>query len=192
LNKSALLAVFCGWSLAGKSTVAGIVAAALDIRLIDIDRNIRYPVFGMPHPYPDASDELMRRDAEEMMGSYELLWHAAEIHIRLQRSVIVCCTLSREAYQTDLEGISQRNPEANLKIVRCIPQNDDQAEILRRLNNPDRSFGENCFSSVNSYEGYLRVKNRYQAIRLPHFEINTSPPHTAETCAQRALEYILT
>ena len=190
MTDSVLLMIVCGWPLAGKSTVAREVSENLGIRLLDIDRDIRVPMFGLPHPHPNTSDELTRRDQDEMRGSYELLWHAVEIYIRLNRHVIACCTLSRQIYQDALASVCLRNPAAKLRIVQCRPQNDGQEEITRRLDSPDRKFGTNCFSSVNSHERYEEVKRRYATISLPHLELDTSPPNTLESCVRDALTYI--
>src|SRR5882724_11512886 len=99
MTSQPMLIVICGWPLSGKNTIAAGIAHHLAMHYIDIDRDIRRPIFGMPNPQPNRSPDLMRRDHDEMLGSYKILWCSADIHLSLGRDLCVSCTLSREAYQ---------------------------------------------------------------------------------------------
>src|ERR1700704_958192 len=95
-----------------------------------------------------------------MTASYERLLKAADICLRLKRSLIVTATFSREHYQLELLKLLAKNPHAKPRIIWCIPINDSEDEVGRRLS---RGFGEGCYTgSVTSLERYLDVKERFQ------------------------------
>ena len=182
-----MLVVVCGWPMAGKSTVARELSRKLGIHHVDIDDNIRFPIFGTPHPHPNSSPELMQKDREEIASSYELLMNAVDVYLRLSRSLIITATFSRKIGQEKLKAVCDRYPNSELKVVQCLPKNDDDEEIQKRLS--DRVFGKNCFSSVNSSERYNEVKNRFEPILLPHLKIDTTKPFAF--CIKEALEYLV-
>ncbi len=123
-----------------------------------------------------------------MKGAYELLFASVGMNLRMPRSLIVTATFSRTSYWKNFFATFSC-PAPHLKIIWCRPQNDSDEEIQRRLDG--RQFGINCWSSVNSLERYHEVKNRYETIKLPHLELDTSPPHTVDESAEKALAYIL-
>jgi predicted kinase len=183
-----LLVVICGWPLAGKGTVARRVSQMLHIRHLDIDNNIRRPVFGLPHPHPELSSALMQQDVQEMLASYKLLLLAADCFLEQRRSLILTATFSRRTYQEMLATVVSKHPEVRLKVLWCYPTNDSTNEVTRRL---EKRRHENNASSVNSIDRYLEVKSRFEPLELPHLRIETSAPASEEDTLRRAAEYIL-
>lgn len=192
------LIVVCGWPVSGKTTIAKILEERLNADLkdpaipkvhrVDIDE-VRRVSIGLPYPHPDESEMLMAKDRLEMGGAYRLLLETADWHLEQGRSVIVTATFSRnKGGQSRILELLEKHTNTTLKVVQCLPTNDPQEEIERRL---ARGFGEGYVGGVNSYKRYLEVKNRYEPIELPHIEIDTSPPHTPEECAAEALRHIL-
>lgn len=182
------LIVVCGWPASGKTTIAELLGATLELRVLDIDSNVRYPIFGAPHPHPDSSPELRKKDIEEMAASYELLITAAGTYLKLHRSLIITATFSRKKGQEDLIALCQKYLDVKLSVIWCIPQNDNPQEIEHRLRL--RVEGGNYFGAVNSLPRYNEVKNRYEPILLPHLQINTSSPETPKSLLPSILEYI--
>lgn len=183
-----LLSVICGWPLCGKGTIARAVSERLRIRHLDIDENIRRPIFGPPHPHPETSPELMKQDGQEMLASYKLLLLAADCFLEQRRSVILTATFSRMSYQEMLAATLGKHPHAKARIIWCYPKNDSPEEVCRRL---EKRRLEGSASSVNSMERYLEVKGRFEPIELLHLQIDTSPPNTEEACVRQALAYIV-
>lgn len=185
--KCPTLVVICGWPVSGKDTIASLIQSQLGIHWVDIDK-VRHLCIGLPYPHPDESEELMEKDGLEMRRAYQLLLYNADLHLSDGRSLMITATFSRKSGQDELATIMAKYPWATLKVVQCLPMNDSQEEIERRL---ARGFGGGYVGGVNSYNRYLKVKNRYDRIKLDHLEIDTSPPNTPEECAQEALRYIL-
>lgn len=173
--------------MSGKSTIARELSKKLKIHWIDIDDNIRFPLFGLPHPHPNSSPELMARDQEEVLLSYGVLLNAIENYIHLGRSLIVTATFSRETGQEKLREICEKYPNVEMKVLWCLPNADTTEEIQKRLSS--RVFGENCFSSVNSLKRYNEVKNRFEPIKLPHHKLDTTMP--LNKCLKDALAYLI-
>lgn len=185
--KQPTLIVVCGWPLSGKTTIAKIVAKRLGIHRIDIDE-LRHLCIGLPHPHPNTSPELMKKNNLEMGVAYELLLHVADIHLRLGRSVIIIATFSKMVGQEDLLAVLKNHPEASMRIVWCFPFDDNEEEIKRRL---ARGFGEGYVGGVNSLERYRETKKGFESIALPHIKIDTSSLVTQHECVTRAIGYII-
>jgi len=195
-----LFVVVCGWPLSGKSTLASRLAETLCTRHLDINLNVRAPIFGPPKF--ESYEEFRETDRKEMIGSYEILLHAAEVLLHLRRSVIVSATFSRKKYQDDLYSFFRRLTQFKiiLRIIWCLPTNDPEDEIMRRIEsrraNEDLAIacGHSRYTDpVNSVERYLEVKSRYEALDatlLPHLRIDTSAPQTIEDSLRAALTYI--
>jgi predicted kinase len=187
-NLTNLLIVICGLPLSGKSTVARRLSPMLRIPHLDIDDNIRRPVFGLPHPHPETSSALMQQDVQEMLASYKLLLLAADCFLEQHRSLILTATFSRRTYREMLIATVCKHPQARLKVLWCYPTNDSIHELARRL---EKRRHENNASSVNSIERYVEVKSRFEPLELPHLRIETSVPGTEEDMFRRAAEYVL-
>lgn len=187
-NTNPTLAVFCGWAISGKGTVAELVSRKLGIHWIDVDA-VRVLSFGPPNPHPNISEMAMNRDREEMKGAYDLLYAATEINLRAKRRLIITATFSRARYWDPITETLGRHPETEPRIIWCKPENDSDDEIRHRLEG--RKFGINSWSSVNSLERYHEVRSRFDPIQFPHLELDTSPPNTPEKCAEQAVAYIL-
>lgn len=181
------LIVICGLPLSGKSTIAKMVSEKLGIHWVDIDDVRRFCV-GIPYPRPDDSPELMKKDEREMRAAYQILLYAADINLKMERSIIITATFSRRIRQQEITSLCRKHSIIP-KIIQCIFQNDSKKEIERRL---ERGFGEKYYGGVNSYDRYLEVKARYQSIELPHLKIDTSPPHPSKKTITKVIEYINT
>jgi predicted kinase len=181
------LVIVCGWPVSGKTTIARRVQTVLDFHRVDID-DVRRVATGLPHPHPNMSEELRRRDVEEMAAAYALLLSIAEWHLEHGRSLIVTATFSRLSGQHDLQAVINRHPDVLVRIIWCRPENDTREEIEHRLSRP---FGDGGYvGGVNSYDRYLEVKQRFQPIELPHLRIDTGPSETVDQSVERALRYI--
>ncbi|MBP6859522.1 MAG: AAA family ATPase [Candidatus Magasanikbacteria bacterium] len=182
-----MIVVICGWPVSGKDTLASQISSELGIHWLDIDR-IRALHFGLPNPFPDVSEAAMELDRVEMKGSYELLYAAVGIGLRVGKSLIITATFSRSSYWENFQRVLTGCPSVNLRVIWCHPQNDTDQEIADRLSR--RHFGVNSVSSVNSLARYHEVKSRYDTPVLPHLELDTSPPHTIEECVRQAIAYL--
>jgi len=114
------LIVVCGWPASGKTTIARILEEKLGIHRIDIDP-MRKVSFGMPYPHPDSEPDLMKKDDQEMGGSYKMLMNAADINLGWGRSVIITATFSRKQGQDEVLALMARYPNVNLRVVWCVP-----------------------------------------------------------------------
>jgi predicted kinase len=188
-SRSPMLVVVCGWPLSGKTAIAERLSEVLAIPFVDIDKNIRRPMFGQPHPRPE-SEELKQIDREEMSACYEILLHIAEVCLRLHRRLIISATFSRNAGIETIGSISRKYPEADIKVIWCRPKNDTEEEIERRL--ARRREETDQASSVTTMRRYAEVKERYEDIvGVPHLELDTSPPKTVTQSESEAIRYIL-
>lgn len=185
------LGVVCGSPMAGKSSVAMELAKKLGVHHLDIDENIRLPIFGRPHPHPEESEELKRIDDMQMRKSYDLFFEVMDVYMgALKQSLIVTATFSSKIFGQDRVGaIIEKNQDSRLKVIWCRVLNDAEAEIKRRLST--RQFGINYFGATNSYERWKFLEGRYNPIELPHLLLDTSPPNTVQSCAESALTYML-
>ena len=187
-TKNPILIIICGWAISGKGTVAKGVSDALKIHWIDIDE-VRTLNFGPPNPNPNASEDTKKKDNEEMKGSYYLLYSAIEQVFEMERSLIVTATFSRIRYWKEILDAVNKHQNYDLKVVWCVPKNDSNEEISKRL--AKRVFSVNSWSAVNSLDRYKEVKDRFKLPPIPYIEIDTSPPNTPEKCVEQAVTYIL-
>lgn len=189
------LIVVCGLPLTGKSTITQFLSSQLGIQYIDIDSNVRFPLFGKPDPNPYHSPETEALSRKEMGECYDLLIHAARSNLTLGKSVIITATFSSLRSRENLTQIVQDYPSVKLSIIVCgcwIEHEDaEKKEIERRLET--RTFGKDYFGGCNSVEHYLADKKRYAVWtnELPHLNLDTFPPHTIEECLSQTLAYIL-
>lgn len=150
---------------------------------------VRRLCVGLPHPHPDSSPELTKKDGQEMRMAYRIMLYAAGENLAAGRSIIVTATFSRKMGQQMILDLLQKHPGVELRAVWCLPKNDSDKEIERRLK---RGFGESGYlGAVNSLVRYHEVKNRYEPIELfPALRLNTSSPNTIEDCVEEAIKYI--
>ena len=122
--------------------------------------------------------------------AYRIMLCAADENLKAGRSVIVTATFSRKIYQQMVNDLLAKHTDAQLRAIWCLPKNDSDEEIERRLS---RGFGDGGYvGGVNSLARYNQTKDRYEAIELfPALQLDTSPPNTAESCAEQALGHIL-
>ncbi len=191
-RSSPLVVAVAGLPAVGKGTLAKALSQALNVRYLDIDDNIRLPIFGPPHSNSYTDPVLMAQGRAEMGQSYDLLLHAAEAHLNLSRSVIVTATFSHALARKNLQGVMERHPEARLRVIWCRTRREEVElpEIERRLDPSVRKFGVNYFGGCTTLAHYLADKERYPDMDLPHLELDTFPPNTVEECARRALEFV--
>jgi len=185
------LIVIYGWPFSGKTALAVALRKKLDIHHIDIDE-VRALMVGIPYPHPDESPELMKRDGQEMAMAYRLLTAGANENLTFNRSLIITATFSRKIGQQMLLDLMAKHPDAQLKVIQCVPQGDTDEEVARRMVN--RDFGQNAYvGGVNSVKRYKEVKGRYEPIELPHLELLTwgsKNEGNIEAEVTKALEYI--
>lgn len=189
-NARLLAIVFAGLPLTGKSTLAGEVSKALNIRHISIDDNIRLPIFGLPNSDSYNAPVDREQGRQEMGQSYDLLLHAIRSHLTLERSVIVSATFSRSLARSNLLQIIKDYPKAKLRVIWCHFTHEDLAivEIKNRL--LKRTFGVNYFGGCNTLDHWLDDRRRYPYMEIPHLLLDTFPPHTVDECRENALCYI--
>ncbi len=190
--KCSTLIVVCGWPFSGKTTLATALRKELGVHHIDIDE-VRALIVGIPHPHPNESPELMKRDVQEMAMAYRLLIAGTDENLGVGRSLIITATFSRKLGQLMLSLLMVKHPDAQLKIIQCVPQDDTDEEVVRRMAN--RDFGQDTYiGAVNSVERYKEVKERYDPIELPHLKIHTwgsKNEGDINTEVSAALNYIL-
>ncbi|TSC71102.1 MAG: hypothetical protein G01um101470_745 [Parcubacteria group bacterium Gr01-1014_70] len=186
------LIVICGLPLTGKSTNAQLLSKQLNIHHVDIDANVRNPLFGLPdpNPYKSAESEAMLR--KEMGECYDLLIHATRSNLSLGRSVIITATFSSLRSRENLTRILHEYPSLSLHTIVCGTKREgvEENEIKRRL--ATRVFGKDYFGGCNSVEHYMADKKRYApwTDELPYLELDTFPPYTITDCLERAFLYI--
>lgn len=182
------LIVVCGWPFSGKTSLAEKLRDQLGLHHIDIDE-VRWLMVGKPHPRPNESPELMKRDGQEMGMAYRLHIAGANENLKMARSLIITATFSRKMGQQMLQGLMAQNPQAQLKVIQCVPFGDTYEEVARRMSG--RNFGDGGYKgAVNSPERYYEVKERYERIELPHLELQTWGANTVEEEVEKAIEYI--
>ena len=177
------LTVFRGLPASGKSTIAELIAKALGIHLIDVDR-ARLVCVGKPHPRPEESADLRKKDGQEMGAAYATMLFMADRNLKMGRDVILTATFSRTEGKGQIEKLLADNPGTKLKIIWCNPRDITQAEVELRLNRPD------YLGATTTLSRWEELRTAYQAIDLPMLDLNTAPPHTVDECVKLALNYI--
>lgn len=169
--KKPTLIVVCGWPFSGKTTLATALREELGVHHVDIDE-VRTLMVGLAHPHPNESQELMKRDGQEMAMSYRLLLAGAHENLAAGRPLIITATFSRKVGQQMLLELMAKHTDAQLRIIQCVPRGDTDEEVARRM--ASRKFGQGAYmGAVNSVERYKEVKARYDRIELPHLEMPT-------------------
>lgn len=181
----------CGWPFSGKTSLAKRVRDELNGHHIDID-DMRWLAIGKPHPHPNKSPELTRKDEQEMGGAYRLVFTTIDWHLEMGRSILATATLSSKPHgQEKLRAVYEKYPAALVRIIQCVPENDTPEAVAEMM--AKRDFGEDGYKgTVNSSERYYEVKGRYHPIELPHLKIPTwGSGMTIEDELKLALIYIL-
>lgn len=185
----AKLIFLCGWALSGKGALAEMLHKLLGAHWVDID-SIRWITTGQPYPYPNESEELMRRDQQEMGNAYDILFQVIAWHLANNRDLIATATLSRKVQCQDrLKAVYDRYPGTAVSIVQCVPHNDTPEVVAQMLQR--RALHGGHKGAVNSPERYFEVKNRFNPIELPHLKVPTwGGGLTVEAEAASVLEYL--
>lgn len=181
----------CGWPFSGKSSLAERVKQALSVHHLDID-DMRWLALGKPYPHPNESEDLMRRDRQEMGGAYRLVFATIDWHLEQGRTILATATLSNKPHgQEKLYSVCKKYPDARVRVVQCVPQGDTPEVIARMMS--QRDFGEVGYKgAVNSPERYFEVKDRYHQIELPHVKVATwGSGNSIDDELRVALDYIL-
>lgn len=171
LTGSALIFV-CGWPFSGKTLLAEHLRDNLHVHHVDIDE-LRWLAIGKPYPHPNESPELMKRDGQEMGGAYRFTFNVIDWHLETGRPLIATATLSSKPHgQEKLRAVYEKYPDARVRIMQCVPENDTTEAVAKMMAN--RKFGGGGYKgAVNSPERYFEVKGRYNPIELPHIVIPT-------------------
>lgn len=155
---------------------------------MDID-DVRKSIFGLPYPCPEESDEMDSRDRLQMKGAYDILLQAADIHLTHGWSIVISATFSSKRWGQDrISAIAGKHPTARLRVLHCRVANNIETEIKLRLSR--RQFGVNYFGAANSWERWQALENRYEAIELPHFTIDTSKSGVMPQNITEVMQYI--
>lgn len=182
--------ILCGLPATGKSTLGKHLSRHLNARHLDLEENILFPIFGLPDPNPYRSEKITEALRNEFRQSYDLLMHAAEAHLILEKSVILTAPFGNTRSQLHIEKLTTTHPTTPIWIIYCKTRRleIEKAEIEQRLKN--RTFGVDYFGCCNAIEHYLSDKPRFVDISMPHLELDTFPPHSVESCVQAILDYI--
>ena len=176
--------VFRGLPVSGKTTLGQALSEKLGWCFIDVDR-LREVVVGggKSRVNPYVSDELTRKETEDMHIAYTIMHEAVRANISVGRSVICAATYSSRTAQKFLLGIVKAHPGARLKAIRCV-FNDTDEEVLRRI---ERGFGKGGCNTLEHYKLDRDVRHDYADL-WGVLEINTSNP--LGVCVERILDFI--
>ncbi len=181
--KNKTLIIICGVPLSGKTTIANKVSRELGIRHLDVDHDIRFPIFGAPEQDADLSTEGKEQERREMLSAYKVLLAAAEEYLSLGKSVILTATFSRNIYWLLTQEILAKHPETQLKVIQCQIIDDKEEEIWRRIH-------ERGVHTVNSPVHYREVRDRYIKLPVDHKIIDTSGSNNLENKISQVLNYV--
>jgi predicted kinase len=176
--------VLRGLPLSGKTTLGQELSRYLGWPFVDVDAIRKVAVGGETsrlNPY--VSEELTRREGEDMRIAYQCMHEAVRVNITLGRSVICAATYSKRAAQKFLLDIVRAHPGARFKGIRCV-FNDTTDEIQRRLRSMDTLGG--C-KTVEHYFIDKNIRHDYTDL-WGVLEVNTSNP--VYVCVAQALEFI--
>lgn len=180
---------FGGLPCSGKSELARRISQRLGWRHIDIDENIRLPIFGKPTPNDGTDPAINARDIKEMSGSYDILFATIDTFLTKEMSLLVTATLSSKKWGQDrLVALMEKHPKANLRVIWCKPQLTDE-ELAARLK-------ERCAKGyVGATTDPARVRElekRFEPIVIPNtLVLDTSHSSEIEKCTQMAFCHIL-
>ncbi len=166
-NLAKTLIIICGVPLSGKTSIAKKVAEELGIKHLDVDTDIRFPIFGKPEQDADLTPEGKEQERVEMLASYKVMLSAADELLTLGRSVILTATFSREVYWELTKAVMAKHSDARLKVIQCQINNDSEEEIWRRIH-------ERGVHTVNSPAQYQAVKDRYIKLPVDHEVVDTT------------------
>lgn len=116
---SPIVVVIAGLPAVGKGTLARALSARTGIRHVDIDDNVRLPIFGLPHLDSYTDQVLMEKGRMQMGFAYDgLLQIAVRGYLTLGESIIVTATFSRALARENLKknhcGLSECYAEGHL------------------------------------------------------------------------------
>lgn len=186
--------VVAGLPGVGKSMLAqGLSEKLGGVRHVDIDGNVRTPIFGLPHPDSYTNPKFEEEGRTEMGFAYEgLIQIAVRGHLKLGRSVIVTATFSRPLARSNIMKVLADFPNAGLKVIWCttsVPTEEEIAVIKRRLS--ERVFGVNYFGGCTTIEHYLADRERYPVMDMMHTERVDTITLSQERCLEIALKHVL-
>ncbi|AOG23968.1 AAA family ATPase [Acidovorax sp. RAC01] len=182
-----MLILFCGWAGAGKTTLARIVSNQLRMHYIDMD-DLRQVSTGRPKPRPTTPDEL-EEEAVAMLANYGFMKNIVEWHLENSRPLVISGTFSKPAYWDLFLPLFGRHISTRVRVVRCLPVNDDALAVSEILQTRER---EGYNSSVNTVERYEEVKARFKEPPLEHLTVRTwGSLESAGECARKVLDYVV-
>ena len=186
MQSKGYLIVVCGWSMSGKSTTARALSQRLNIHWIDIEESMRIPIFGVSSLDRESS-AFKDWDQKSMAGSYALLFHAIDLRLDLKDSFVVSANFSHSKNWDLLTALLKKNPNFQLRVIRCFPRNDGVEELEKRIKKRIAAGGHPGVCSIPLYES---VKARFAPIPFPHLSLDTSPPNSLDNCVTAALTYL--
>ena len=183
-GKNKTLVIICGVPLSGKTSIAKKVAEELGVKHLDVDTDIRFPIFGKPEQDADLTPEGKEQERKEMLAAYKVMLSAADELLTLDRSVILTATFSRGVYWELTNSVMTKHSDAKLKVVQCKIAGDSDDEIWRRIR-------ERGVHTVNSPAQYNAVKDRYIKLPVKHLEVDTTGPGNLAEKVSRIVKYVL-
>jgi len=178
------LIIICGVPLSGKTSIAKKVAEELGVKHLDVDTDIRFPIFGKPEQGADLTPEGKEQERVEMLASYKVMLSATNELLTLGRSVILTATFSREVYWELTNAVMAKHSDVKLRVIQCKIADDSDEEIWRRIR-------ERGVHTVNSPAQYREVKNRYIKLPVEHLEVDTTGPDNLVEKVSRIVKYVL-
>lgn len=193
------LIIVCGLPLTGKSTIAEALSQRMDVWHIDIDINIRYPIFGPApknaHGDPKAGEEMR----EQMFFSYETLCHAICFFLSHKKSVIATATFSKNKYWKLLFAsfrkylTEEQFANVDLKVILCevlgMDEQEEREEIERRIaeRRAKGTYAGGCRDTDHYFGDKIIFEKPLPSIT--YLILNTSPPDNTKRCVDVALSY---
>ncbi len=167
--------VFAGLPLTGKSTLAAALATRLGFSFLDIDQIRRFLFRNIADSEKDREG-----DIRQMRASWKSLYALTNQLLQAQESVILAATFSRGAYLQELFDVTDKY-QACVKVICCwAPDEVIAGRVAQRIDSP---------SNIRTFEGYLRVKARFEKITAPNvLEVDTSD--SIEDCLSRVTEFV--
>lgn len=176
--------VFCGPPLHGKTTISKIVSAKTKIPCLDMDNDLRAMIFGNPGVVPDFTAPKHDKDTRI---AYKGLLALAEIFLSEGDDLIICAGFIRPSRQKLLYDFYALHGRY-MKIIQCRLVNETEAEVVCRLEVRARTPG--YAGGLRSLDQYLAGRLQWAPLELPHQILETSPPRTAEECADEAIKLL--
>lgn len=191
--------IFCGLPLTGKSTTAEAISQKLGIRHIDIDANIRFPLFGQAPENANRDPQAGEEMRAQMLFSYETLCRSICFILSRERHVIATATFSKRKYWDILLAsfrkylTAEQFANSELKVFLCevmaIDEREEREEIEKRI--ATRLAEGTYFGGCKDIEHYFVDKTHFESPSgMPYLNLNTFPPNTIEHCTEIALKYV--